>query len=62
MVKIKKVKGYECGSCMSFNEDEQDAEDCCPNFAEEVDAFECGECNEIHQEEDDAKECCKDDE
>lgn len=49
---------YKCGTCGEDGFDEEsEAEEHCPNYAEEY--FECGECGETFDDECEAEECCK---
>lgn len=58
---VIEVEVYACGSCGNEYENESDAEECCPNYADAVGTrFKCPMCGDLHVDEKDAKDCCDD--
>lgn len=58
MARVKKIIGFECPICNELYEDLNEAENCCPFEADEVEKWQCTSCKEIWEDKDDAKECC----
>jgi hypothetical protein len=58
MVDSEKIIKYQCGNCGYEYDSMSEAEDCCPNNADEIEAWKCGNCGKEHDDEDEAEECC----
>ena len=58
-MEVQMIKGFQCNTCGQIYEEEDEAEDCCPNDVNKIDGWKCGECDEIYEDKEEAKECCK---
>jgi len=60
MVEVSKGVWFECENCMELYEEEDDAANCCPREAQEVEVYVCSACGTAYHAEDEniALKCC----
>lgn len=60
MTNAQKSNYWKCSSCGQEHEEEEDAENCCPNHAEKGrESWVCDECDTMYDTKEEANECCK---
>lgn len=59
MVNPEEIRQFQC-TCGEVYDNEIDAEDCCPNYPEELDSiWKCENCEKKYDTEEEAEGCCK---